>query len=127
MSNAEELGRAFIQQIENRLHDNATWDANRNARVAELEAKGYRIVDGGGQISPDGEEEAYADWRTGEELPSRSDNWYHIDTIDYNVDIPETVNVTGLPESLIEVINEWVDKEEAEARALAKRKADLAL
>jgi len=126
MSSAEELGRAFIQQIKNRLHCNATWDANRNARVAELEAEGYRIIDGGDQTSPD-EEEVYTDWRTGEELPSRgSDNWYHIDVIYDEIGIPETVSVTSLPESLIEVINQWVDAEKAEARALAKCKADVA-
>jgi hypothetical protein len=130
MKRRQAAGDAIVQQIENEI---AALDLDAKlveARIIELEAEGYRIIDGG-QISGGGDEEIeweYTDWRTGEVIATGRgtddsccpDNWYHMDPLrDEIFEITKhATQVKGLPDSLITALHDWVPEHEEEARVL---------
>jgi hypothetical protein len=89
----------------NETHLNSEQEKIEARKVAELEAQGYRVVDGG-QTDGYGDDGTapyeYTDWRTSEVLqsgriaspadipdPPGSDMWYHIDRVLDNDDLNE--------------------------------------
>lgn len=93
------------------------------AKIQQLEAAGYRIINGG-SIGEDSWE--YTDYKTGEVLAKGSHaeydaydppmHWYHRDHICEDT-LMERELVEGIPESLADCIIEWVQENEDEARA----------
>jgi hypothetical protein len=120
---SEDLVSAHVRKIlEARLLDS---DATA-ARIAEVEARGGRIVDGGqGPYDENGTAPwEVTDWRTGELLASgRSadpddadgeaaaldpgDTWHHIDGVSMETE-PTEVVAEGIPASLGAILDEWV-------------------
>jgi hypothetical protein len=126
----EELGSMIVQQIQNAIDATDRENAQIDARIKELEAQGYRIINGG-QISSGDEPDKgeYTDWRTGEVLwtgaydDSRPDNnWYHIDHIQNEVwdNSDEVAQVAGLSDRLIREIQDLASNHEDEFRELVR-------
>jgi hypothetical protein len=111
----------LFQQIKNSIEGMEARDRLHHTKIEELEAQGFRIIDGG-QIDDDGWE--YTDWRTGEVLArgtgddsgiGKGERWYHIDRVHDDAGI-YAVKVAGIPESLASDIEAWVLEHEQEAR-----------
>jgi len=121
---SEDLVSAHVRKIlEAWLLDSA----DTAARVAEVEARGHRIVSGGQTSSYDEDGTTsweVTDWRTGELLASgRStgpdgmdeavaaldpgNTWYYIDGITMDTE-PTEVAAEGIPASLGAALDEWV-------------------
>jgi hypothetical protein len=91
-------------------------------RVEELEAQGYRIIEGGSGYPGDEEgewiEDPYTDYRTGEVVANDDgEKHYHTDGIYNDSYKVEPVDPLGLPQELVHTIQEWVWENEEEARA----------
>jgi hypothetical protein len=117
ISRRQTAASAIIQQIENEIAAIDQDEKLFKARIIELEAEGYSIVDG---------EETVTDWRTKEvigrfnpaDMSGWSADWYHTDPIrDEIYELTETTKVKGLPDSLISDLRDWVGSHEEEARA----------
>ncbi|NYH51364.1 hypothetical protein HNR06_000953 [Nocardiopsis arvandica] len=110
------------RHVEKLLHAQARDNAARDARIAALEAEGYRIV-AVGQVGACGEDgKAFwevRDWRTDELLASgRSearntfsatrDEWWDIGRIWADVAPGEVEPTEGVPPSLAETLADWL-------------------
>lgn len=104
--------RAVLQQEENQ-------EKRKEALLADYEAKGYRIIDGG-QTGPDTWD--VTDYRTGK-LIAEGDGgidglnkvtdeqgamWVHVDPITDDLPLEDDPVTEGLPESLCEALTFWV-------------------
>jgi hypothetical protein len=121
---------AVIRQVSLELDHIAESRAQEAAKIAELEAEGWRIVDGG---STSGERWETTDWRTGDVLargktfasyeehePPPSEKWFHIDQI-YDETFSRTETVDGLPERFAAELIEWTCENEERAKQLVGR------
>lgn len=117
---------AVIHQVSLELDHITQSRAREAAKIAELEADGWRIVSGG-QVARGWET---TDWRTGEVLargktlatyekhePPPPEKWHHIDHIADDAFV-ETKRVADLPERFANELIEWTCENEEKARAL---------
>lgn len=135
------IGAAVAEFLARVLADIDDYTTRRDAAIAEVEARGYRIVGGGQTLS--GWE--VTDWRNGDVIAAGSNDddyeqavdrvdpdhrWWHIDAIDTDLDNPVSLGPIGtpLPGSLAEPLRSWAESNEDEARALvALCRADLSV
>lgn len=103
----------------------ASYEARKEALLASYEAKGERIISGG-QTGPDTWD--VTDYRTGELLAKGGggfdeyckvlgeigDNWVHIDPITDGLYVDNLPVTEGLPSSLCDALNDWVDTADPE-------------
>jgi hypothetical protein len=116
---------AIAQTVTATLKRMETDKAAEEARIKELEAQGWRIVDGG--TMGDGEWD-WTDYRTNEVLASNEthdgdpfdawgERWYHIDRITDDTHDFSFPNPCGLPEELCNAIGDWAEMKPDEAQA----------
>ncbi|MER6314390.1 hypothetical protein ABT237_11550 [Streptomyces sp. NPDC001581] len=132
---SDNLTRLYIR---NWLDANERVQEQFAQRVAEVEAAGHRIIDGGQTGSYDDAGRAswaISDWRTGTVLASGCDDYEHysaaltkadpdncwilVDNLSEQTGLPEVDPIPGLPESLAEALQEWIESNAAPSEVAA--------
>ncbi|WP_327286531.1 hypothetical protein OG974_32660 (plasmid) [Streptomyces sp. NBC_00597] len=132
---SDDLTRLFVRRW---LEANERVQEQFAQRVAEAEAAGHRIVDGGQTGSYDDAGRApwaITDWRTKVVLASGRDDyegydaalaktdpdgcWLLVDNLSQQTGLPEVDPIPGLPESLAEALLEWLESKAAPAEVAA--------
>ncbi|MDJ0384963.1 hypothetical protein [Streptomyces sp. G-G2] len=126
---SDDLTRRYIRKW---LDANERVQEQFAQKVAEVEAAGHRLIDGGQTGSYDDAGRAswaINDWRTGAVLASGCDDyegysaavakadpdncWILVDNLSEETGLPEVDSIPGLPDSLAEALQEWVESKAA--------------
>jgi hypothetical protein len=121
----DDLVRTHIRAV---LQAEGDYEKRKEALLADYEAQGHLITDGG-QTDHDSWE--ITDYRTGKLIAKgdggfdeycafinkHGESWVHIDPITEDLDLPDPVT-EGLPESLCEALDHWV-REQADDEDIA--------